>query len=95
MKNGSFISKGALLVATEKKKEVKKMAFQPLLQIHHYKGYRNCRFRCQSQLAHDPGQTEAPFALPELALNRYPIEFILAGLQVDLPPLFNLGRRPA
>ena len=71
------------------------MAFQPLLQIHHHKGYRNCRFRCQSQLAHDPGQTEAPFTLTELALNRYPVVFFLAGLQFDLPPLFNLGRRPA
>jgi hypothetical protein len=78
----------------EGKKWRKKLAFQPLLQIHHHEGHQDRRLGGNIQLAQDPAQVEAPLALSELAFDRYPVKFVLAGLLFDFLLLFSIGRRP-
>ena len=92
--NGSFISKRALFITTEKKKEAKKWLFSHFSRFITTKAIVIAVSDVKASLHIIRAKLKRPFALPELALNRYPIEFILASLQVDLPPLFNLGRRP-
>ena len=79
----------------EARKERKKMALEPLLQIHHHEGHQDRSLGGDSQLAHDPGQTEAPLALPEFAFDRYPGPFVLTGLLGHGLLLPDIGRGSA
>ena len=71
------------------------MALEPLLQIHHHEGHQDRSLGGDIQFAHDPGQTEAPLDLPELAFDRYPGQFILTGLLDHGFLLLSIGRRSA
>jgi len=71
------------------------MALEPLLKIHYHEGYQDRCLGGDIQLAHDPGQAEAPLALSELAFDRYPGKFVLTGLLDHSLLLLNIGRRSA
>jgi len=89
------LKNGAKNMILAKLEVIPGFAFQPLLQIHHHKGHQDRHLGGDVQLAHDPRQAEAPFALPELALDRYPVKFVLTGLLFDFLLLFSPSRRPS
>ena len=61
-------------------KQKNKTAGEYLLQIHYHKRDHNHSFRSPCKFGHYTRQTKSAFALAELALNRNPVNFILAKL---------------